>query len=224
MRIRQMVLTDELDTCASPDALVDENDNSSAICRICLQGVEDSEDPLVCPCSCKGSISSIHLECLKIWIQKKGRCAPRGSRFVTNYVQTHRCLSCEICHTPYPLCITVKGKRVPLGRVSAMRAPFIVLETLFGEPELHSLSLADTNMLTLGRGIDCNVVIINASVSRLHATISIVDGKFVLADNNSKYGTLVCIRRPMRSFLSDGQSVSIQSERTLFQFNPLPTN
>ena len=35
-------------------------------CRICFE----SNNPLIVPCDCKGSIRFIHQECLKTWILK----------------------------------------------------------------------------------------------------------------------------------------------------------
>ena len=36
------------------------------ICRICLEKESFSGNPLVCPCSCSGSIRAIHLKCLQL--------------------------------------------------------------------------------------------------------------------------------------------------------------
>ena len=47
------------------------------------------------------------------------------------------------------------------------------------------------------------------SISRCHAKISFRDGRFVLEDNRSRFGTLVCMREPFA--LPADQTVSIQS-------------
>lgn len=49
--------------------------------------------------------------------------------------------------------------------------------------------------IKLGRGHQCDVRIADISVSRLHAFIRLIGGRFVLFDNESKFGTLVRLRR-----------------------------
>ncbi|EGR28147.1 hypothetical protein IMG5_182310 [Ichthyophthirius multifiliis] len=41
------------------------------ICKICLSEFEESENPLINPCECSGSMQYVHLECLQYWIQRK---------------------------------------------------------------------------------------------------------------------------------------------------------
>jgi len=47
--------------------------------------------------------------------------------------------------------------------------------------------------IKLGRGHASDIRISDISVSRLHAFISYVDNKYILTDNNSKFGTLVLL-------------------------------
>lgn len=42
-------------------------DDDSTICRFCLDSVETLKNPLISPCSCKGSVAFIHLICLNKW-------------------------------------------------------------------------------------------------------------------------------------------------------------
>lgn len=46
----------------------------------------------------------------------------------------------------------------------------------------------------LGRGHEADLRINDISVSRCHAFIKFKNGKFLLEDNNSKFGTLVLVR------------------------------
>lgn len=41
------------------------------VCRICLGEDDDSDNPLIEPCKCAGSMSSIHIECLRTWLNSK---------------------------------------------------------------------------------------------------------------------------------------------------------
>ena len=47
-------------------------------CRICL-GLGDSEEEMCSPCLCSGSVTYIHVTCLKEWIKEK------------------RSIKCELC-------------------------------------------------------------------------------------------------------------------------------
>jgi pSer/pThr/pTyr-binding forkhead associated (FHA) protein len=61
------------------------------------------------------------------------------------------------------------------------------LKEVEGEPELAEVKL--------GRGHACEIRIADISVSRIHAKIQLVNGKFLLFDNNSKFGTLVLLQK-----------------------------
>ncbi|EER18880.1 hypothetical protein Pmar_PMAR006504 [Perkinsus marinus ATCC 50983] len=96
------------------------------------------------------------------------------------------------------------------------RAPYMVLENMMrvdpigggqtdgndSQSSVHArgvyvISLAGKKMLRLGRGHESDVRIADVSISRWHATVSFTeDGRFVLEDHNSKFGTLVALRRP----------------------------
>ena len=52
-------------------------------CRICAEPGKPS-NPLIKPCACTGSMASIHVDCLRRWIEARP--------------ERH---SCEICHSPY---------------------------------------------------------------------------------------------------------------------------
>lgn len=51
-------------------------------CRICM-GVGDNEEQMCSPCECSGSITYIHVTCLKEWIKEK------------------RSIKCELCGSDY---------------------------------------------------------------------------------------------------------------------------
>lgn len=57
------------------DPLNQSQSSNSPQCRICWGGEEDDEDhtfnPLISPCNCTGTINSIHLKCLKEWLDTK---------------------------------------------------------------------------------------------------------------------------------------------------------
>lgn len=193
----------------------------SNMCRICLLEGPGEDDPLITPCMCKGSIEYVHLGCLRHWI--RGRLnlpdTPSGSYF-------YKPLSCELCKTVYPTQITVDRNRMPLVEVPPTTPPFIVLENMVRDSQqhtsrgLHVISLAD-KALKLGRGHESDVRIADVSISRCHATISFAHGQFFLEDNNSKFGTLVAMKKPRQ--LDPANPISIQMGRTVMNLS-LQTN
>lgn len=42
--------------------------NDHIQCRICWGNEEDSSNPLILACKCKGSVGLIHFGCLKSWV------------------------------------------------------------------------------------------------------------------------------------------------------------
>ena len=80
----------------------------------------------------------------------------------------------------------------------------MILETVTnlqnqGHKCIHKVNLnAKDDFFTIGRGKDSDIRISDISVSRLHAQIEKQEnGDLVLYDNNSKFGTLILITKPI---------------------------
>ena len=69
----------------------------------------------------------------------------------------------------------------------------------------------------MGRGHESDLRINDISVSRLHAMVKFKDGKFLLEDNLSKFGTLVLIKR--KTPLIAGYNKAVQIGRTVVNFS-----
>lgn len=68
----------------------------------------------------------------------------------------------------------------------------------------------------IGRGHDSDIRVSDISVSRCHAMIMKTEGnELVIKDNNSKFGTLVCLQHPL--LLSEFDNIHLQAGRTLFE-------
>eukprot|EP00425_Heterocapsa_triquetra_P038213 CAMPEP_0195073094 /NCGR_PEP_ID=MMETSP0448-20130528/16508_1 /TAXON_ID=66468 /ORGANISM="Heterocapsa triquestra, Strain CCMP 448" /LENGTH=422 /DNA_ID=CAMNT_0040105163 /DNA_START=37 /DNA_END=1305 /DNA_ORIENTATION=+ len=226
-RVRQLVASasggaqpelrlDDSGVVCCPDSA---QDLESTLCRICLlEGPgEDKDDPLITPCKCKGSIEYVHLGCLRHWIRGRLNLSDTagGSYF-------YRPLACELCKAVYPTYVHVGHERSPLVEVPRTQPPFIVLENMVRDSHqhasrgLHVISLAE-KVLKLGRGHESDVRIADVSISRCHAMIRFNRGHFVLEDNNSKFGTLVAMKKP--KLLESGAPVSIQMGRTVLSLS-----
>ena len=68
------------------------------VCRICLGEENEGIDPLISPCKCKGTMSHIHLECLREWLNSK------MSKKEGDNVKTYcwKALECELCKVRFP--------------------------------------------------------------------------------------------------------------------------
>ncbi|KAF4746591.1 hypothetical protein FOZ63_009351 [Perkinsus olseni] len=198
-------------TCAPPEA-------DGMPCRICLLEASGSdEDPLVEACACRGSIRYVHLGCLRHWVEGRLSLNSGSEQQGPAHTYLFRQLACELCRTNYPLYVKLHDGHVEqLVPMPETRAPYMVLENMMrvdpiggGQTEgtdsqssvhargVYVISLAGKKMLRLGRGHESDVRIADVSISRWHATVSFTeDGRFVLEDHNSKFGTLVALRRP----------------------------
>ena len=63
------------------------------VCRICLGEENENINPLISPCKCAGTMSHIHLECLREWLNSK------KSKKESDNVKTYcwKALECELC-------------------------------------------------------------------------------------------------------------------------------
>ncbi|PFH34599.1 FHA domain-containing protein [Besnoitia besnoiti] len=189
-------------------------------CRICLLEGNQEGDPLISPCECKGSIKFVHVQCLRHWINGRLNLNEQQQRSAFFFKQIH----CELCKVPYPTAVKYERddgeppKRMQVVSVPRTEPPFIVLENMVGVQQkgVHVISMASKKDLKLGRGHESDVRIPDVSISRYHATIRFVDGHFQLEDHNSKFGTLVSLRK---AFPIGDVDVALQVGRSVVKFS-----
>lgn len=76
---------------------------------------------------------------------------------------------------------------------------------------------ANKTVFKLGRGHESDLRINDISVSRCHTKIKFERGKFLLEDNQSKFGTLVLVKQ--RTPLLPGFNKAVQVGRTVINFS-----
>jgi pSer/pThr/pTyr-binding forkhead associated (FHA) protein len=76
------------------------------------------------------------------------------------------------------------------------------------------------DVFKLGRGHESDLRINDISVSRCHAKIKLENGKFLLEDNQSKFGTLVLVKQ--RTPLLPNYNKAVQVGRTVINFSVKP--
>ena len=197
------------------------NERENGVCRICLYDDSDSQNPLISPCSCSGSMRYIHLGCLQQWLTS--RMISRNTENCMTY--SWKSIDCEICKTTFPFSLGGSGENSELFKIEKPNTPYIVLEGIGSDKNsnrgVHIVSVTSNNNITLGRGHDADVRISDISVSRCHATIRFREGCFVVEDNNSKFGTLVKGSEKIQ-VRNSGGSLVLQIGRTVISLSTKP--
>eukprot|EP01017_Pseudomicrothorax_dubius_P038859 TRINITY_DN588_c0_g1_i10.p1 TRINITY_DN588_c0_g1~~TRINITY_DN588_c0_g1_i10.p1 ORF type:complete len:527 (-),score=115.43 TRINITY_DN588_c0_g1_i10:161-1741(-) len=192
-------------------------EDTKPACRICLleDVTEGFENLLIAPCKCRGSCEYMHLACFQHWF--KSKISHRASLNACTFLWKK--LECEVCQEPIPRIFTVEGQQSELFDLRRPTGqPYVILETISRDKKagkgLHVLNVVEDGV-KLGRGHQCDVRIGDISVSRLHAQIKYEGGKFLLLDNNSKFGTLILLGD---HFPISEEKVAVQIGRTVITF------
>jgi hypothetical protein len=191
-------------------------------CRICFMDENDSNEVLVNPCNCKGTSEYVHVKCIQDWINSKVKRKANHDVSSLNWKK----LNCEVCKLPLPDIVEVNSQKRELIPIERPDTPYILLERVFydktkenGDHNKNLILLGllkDTNQIKLGRGHECDLRENDISVSRLHAYIKFANGIFTIVDNNSKFGTLVLLRK---SIGIEKKKIALQIGRTVLTFS-----
>jgi hypothetical protein len=185
-----------------------------AQCRICFGTESLTENPLITPCDCTGSIKYIHTECIRHWL--RSRIQTKTTFSTTSYYWTD--LNCELCKTSLPSSVYYMGMKIDLISIDYPDKPYILLEEYspdnFNSSGVHIVAIDDGKTISIGRAQEADFRITDISVSRNHASLSFVDEKFVISDKKSKFGTLIKMKKVVT--LQGGHNFAIQVGRTLF--------
>ena len=200
-------------------------------CRICY-GIDFSiENPLICPCTCKGSMKYIHFKCLKNWLNSKIEIDLNINPQIEEEVgitYSAKELYCELCKSKFPDYIKHKGKIYNISFYKPKFNKYIILESIradkFKTKFFHILSFDNNKChITLGRSNDCELSIPELSVSRFHCFIHRDNNKLYLEDNNSKFGTCVLLQNS-NLLLTDNEPLRIVKGKTYIKLNMLTSS
>ena len=179
-----------------------EKKEKGKICRICLSGEDNPiKNPLICPCTCKGSMKFIHYFCLKNWLNLKiesdlgyGRDMQIEQPTITYSTKD---ISCELCKTKLPDYIKHKGKIYNVSFYKPKYNKFIVLESIRDDNRrtkfVHIIPLNRRQIIKIGRLNNCDLSLPDLSISRVHCCMYIESGQLFL-ENNSKFGTKILVQ------------------------------
>jgi len=195
-------------------------DGQEFTCKICLETEYNLTNPLIAPCSCSGSVKHVHLECLKQWITSK--CYSKVDVACSMYMWKD--LECELCHQSLPDIFLHENQEISLVDIIKPKTPYLILETMPENKDIRKVyyvaTVTEDNkecLLKLGRKSDCHVKVNDISVSRLHAMIKLANGKFLLENGFSKFGTLLMLKGDVP--LHKEYSTSVQIGRTVLAFD-----
>lgn len=187
------------------------------LCKYCLmENVAETTDELsnlmlyICDC-CEG----VHYHCLKVWMQYK--IISKATQNVTSY--QWKKLDCEICLRQWPKRIKFKNTIHELITLNRPAGPYLILEKPSSDANTPStmniIAPSDNTPVKMGRGHQCDMRISDISVSRIHTHIKFENDRFLVFDNDSKFGTLILLNKdyPVKS-----DKAAIQIGRTVFTF------
>eukprot|EP01066_Platyproteum_vivax_P010159 Platyproteum_vivax@DN4522_c0_g1_i1.p1 len=210
---------DETETVApdneETDVEFEMDDLMANTCRICLSEGSETNNPLVSPCNCNGTMKYVHLQCLRSWME--GRLNIRSDGTQSSFFCCS--LECELCKTTYPTFVEAAHRQIELFEVPRPQYPYIMLEAVLHAPAspmrgLHIVSLSSKRVMKLGRGHESDVRVTDISVSRSHARICLGrNNSFVLEDSNSKFGTLLAKKQPLK--IEGNNLVCVQIGRSI---------
>ena len=104
----------------------------------------------------------------------------------------------------------------------------VLLETLF-EPcflEINGMKYALQGMeMIVGRCADCQIRLLDGSVSQHHARLVQIDGRWYVQDLKSTNSTLLCGRKVIRRMrLKEGMVLQFGNQKAVFHEQPLPAH
>ena len=171
---------------------------SQKLCRICYQEEEKSDDPLIQPCLCSGSLKYIHLKCLKQWIGTRNCIKIENNEYCNIFLIKE--VDCELCKSKLPDYIRHKNKLYKIIEFHTNFKNYLSFENLTLDKQknkfIYVINLNKDKKLKVGRGHESNILLSDISVSRVHCLLNVENDSIYLEDNNSKYGTLVLIQTP----------------------------
>lgn len=174
------------------------------LCKICYSNTNDMDNPMVHLCNCNGGLRFAHYLCIKKWMETKLVIKENDKKTVKSY--NIKSFNCEICKTPYPFRFRTgnSDKIFDLIEIKRPDEDYIILESLNQMKELNNIKsihvIKLTNeFITIGRGHESDVRINDISVSRTHAWLKYdpEEGRLLLRDLKSKFGTLILLKNPL---------------------------
>ena len=194
-------------------------------CRICYGENNTDDNPLIVPCTCKGSMKYIHYDCLKNWLNAKieeelsDDSTEKNNMECISYNKNSIC--CELCKTKYPDYLIHNNIYYNILFYKPNYKEFIIFESMkVGKDKTkhyHVVTFDDRDFINIGRANECELSIAELSVSRFHCMIHKENGNIFLEDNTSKFGTLVLVQNK-NMIMNEFTPLRLQVNKTFIKF------
>ena len=194
-------------------------------CRICYGDTYNDENPLICPCICKGSMKYIHYLCLKSWLNAKIEEelsedeTEKDNMECITYNKNSIC--CELCKTKFPDYIIHNNIYYNILFYKPKFQEYIIFESMkVGRDKTkyyHVVTFDDRDFINIGRANECELSLTELSVSRFHCIIHKENGQALLEDNTSKFGTLVLVQNK-NMIVNEDTPLRLQVNKTYIKF------
>ena len=195
------------------------------ICRICYGENYNDENPLICPCICKGSMKYIHYLCLKSWLNAKIEEelsedeTEKDNMECITYNKNSIC--CELCKTKFPDYIIHNNIYYNILFYKPKFQEYIIFESMRVGREktkyYHVVTFDNRDFINIGRANECELSLTELSVSRFHCMIHKENGQALLEDNTSKFGTLVLVQNK-NMVVNEDTPLRLQVNKTYIKF------
>ena len=194
-------------------------------CRICYGENYNDENPLICPCICKGSMKYIHYICLRNWLNSKieeemsEEETDKENMECITYNREGIC--CELCKTKFPDYIIHNNIYYNILFYKPKFKEYIIFESMRVNREktknYHVVTFDNREFINIGRANECELSLTELSVSRFHCVIHKENGQAFLEDNNSKFGTLVLVQNK-NIIINEQIPLRLQVNKTYIKF------
>lgn len=201
---------------------VDLSKQQKQICKFCKAHEvfdSDSDNLIIRPCKCvKLNTAFCHVGCL----------ARHARQFMARVEQPNssvyqwEAFCCGSCRADYPVQLKLKDRAINLVNFRRPRWPCIVFEKVTPQEigktsmgEVVVLKFGKQQQLSIGQGPQNDLRLCDMTASVVHSKIVFQDNRFHLFDQESRFGTLVELRRPFELF-SNG--VAVQVHNVVFYF------
>ncbi|HMO84453.1 MAG TPA: sigma 54-interacting transcriptional regulator [Lacipirellulaceae bacterium] len=120
------------------------------------------------------------------------------------------------------VCRPAEGVRPPAPRSTVATPVYAYLTILTGRRSGANFPLDATRENLIGRGTDCHITLPDPLCSRVHAILRCDEGRWSIADQGSRNGTIVNGQKIDEATLVDGNAVKLGSHEFEFRLSPEP--
>jgi len=184
-------------------------------CKYCIEynineETDDGNNFLISVCKCK---KKVHVKCLKNYFKNNLQEKNDDNDNIITYdnVMTFNDFECPDCHAPYPTRFKLKDNDKIFNLIDINEpndCNYMILESIdYKQDEkycksIHIIKLIKKNgePFKIGRDNDNDIIDRDISMSRHHAILRFneVDGTIIIQNWESKYGTLILVRKPIK--------------------------